>query len=327
VTGAANTGAFHAAANNNTWTGGSNSGTMDRTGGNLTIAGGFTNTGTVTGASISGSVTNTSGILNTVSLNDVTLTGGTLQGTNTAAGTNSLSNFANAGTLNVNSGNTTLSGTVDGGGAINVGAPATLVLSNGTQFDGGGLTVNGGTVAVQGTVDPLDTFTLNGGTLNLDGTFEVDNAYLNSGIVTGTGSFGSDTNLYNSGVDLYVGGDDTIGQWTLGSYFQSGTGSLNFDILNEGQDWLTLTNGGTLNGNVSLNFDYSGPLKHFTLISGLQGNSSMTFGDLPTGWTYSLTNGTLSLNASSVPDPPTVMLIGGALAVLGSLRRRMKKKS
>jgi hypothetical protein len=326
-----NTGSFYAASNVNQWNYGSNSGTMDQTGGTLRIGGSFTNTGTATGATITGSVTNTSGTLDAVSLDSVTLTGGTLQGTDTATGTNSLSDFSNTGTLDVNRGNTTLSGTLDGGGNINVGASATLNLSDGLEFTGGGdLSVNGGTVNVQGAVDPLDTLNLNGGTLNLAGEFDVTNANLNSGTVAGTGSFGTDTNLSNSGVALDIGGDGTIGQWILDSYTQSGAGSLSFDILDSGQDSLTLLNGGTLSGTVFVDFNYSGPLTQFTLISGLEGNSNVTVNGLPNGWTYSLTNGDLMLDGpalnNSAPDPPTVLLIGGALVGLGSLRRRLRRR-
>ena len=322
VSGAANTGVFTATAGTNSWSGGSNTNSMTATAGTLSITGPFTNTGTVSHATLSGQITNTSGILDTVSLTGVTLTGGTLQGINTATGTDSLASFANTNTLNITGGTTTLSGKITGGGDINVGPSATVILSNGLQFTGGDLTVSGGTATVQGLVDPLDTFTLDGGTLNLDGTFDVVNAYLKAGAITGLGAFGSGANVFNSGVDFYVGGQGTIGHWTLNSYTQSATGRLFFDILNSGQDSLTLTNGGTLGSNVSVNFNYDGPLKHFTLISGLQSDSGLTFSAaLPQWWTYSFNNGNLTLDYAA-PDPPTAMLIGGALLALGSLRRR-----
>ena len=76
-----------------------------------------------------------------------------------------------------------------------------------------------------------------------------------------------------------------------------------------------------------LNFNYSGSLTHFTLISGLSDASNITLSGLPNGWQYSLTNGDLSLDltssANTTPDPPTAMLIGGALAGLAGLRRRV----
>jgi hypothetical protein len=74
-----------------------------------------------------------------------------------------------------------------------------------------------------------------------------------------------------------------------------------------------------------VNFNYSGSPKQFILITGLTGASGLVKDDAPAGWTYSLTGGTLSLDAEPVPDPPTAMLISGALALLGSLRRRMRR--
>jgi hypothetical protein len=247
VTGALNTGTFTNSSGSSTWSGGTNSstGTLTASGGTLSIVGNpVTNNGLINGGGggtvtlASGATVNNGalGTVENVSLTGVTLTGGTLAGTNIATTSNTLENLINSGSTAVNSGTTTLLGTISNTGSFNV-AGGTLEL-NGTTVTGSGT----GTITTGAT-----SLVESDGTVHLSGLADAGafNLTVATGTTTNTGDWNigtGDTTQVDSGATFDVTGNinnsggvlqiDSTGTADATDYTQnSGTLTLNGSLI------------------------------------------------------------------------------------------------
>ena len=262
------------------------------------------------GASLgSGAIAVTGGVLdlaNSNLTNAVSVTGGTLRGTNALQ----VAQIANstAGTIN-----TILAGT----GSFSKSGTGTLTF-NGNNSYSGGTTITAGTLSLgSGTALGTGAVTLTGGTLNLNDQTIGNNVTLGAGSIAGSGAITgtiSGTSAFTkagtgsltlSGNNTYSGGTNvTLGTLTLDSGTALGTGAV------------TLT-GGTLN----LNGQTIG--NTITLTAGLL-NGAGTLNGVVSG-ASALTKsgeGTLTLNGNNTYAGGTTLsagtLIAGSDTALGS---------
>jgi len=257
-----NTGTLQSAAWSNMTINGTGGGTLNNSGGSITVTGGTltlqgnltVNGGTITGTASHAVTANGGAILNGVSFSNLSMSTGALTGTNTiTGGTNTITGATIAGsTLNITNGTNTLSNLTDGTGSLvnisggantmsgtftNAGGSDTYSLSggtltlNGASFNGQTLSQSNGTLDIEGTVDPLGSYTLSGGTLDLNPSslFTVGTVTMSSGTVEGTGQIEATTLTSNVGLDQSeVDGGIGRGSTTL-TTMTLGDGSV-FDV-------------------------------------------------------------------------------------------------
>jgi fibronectin-binding autotransporter adhesin len=222
------------------WIGGTNSGTLSAGSGVLNVSGtvanaggtinggigGATVTATVNGGTITGAIAGSGGTFNNVLFTGATLTNGTITGaSNTATGTNNFAGtITNTGTLAINSGVSTVTGSIGGSGAVDVSG-GTLNIASGGVIDAGGiLNETAGVVTLSGTLADA-TVNLLGGTFDGTGAFD-------GGNVT------NDIDLDVNGSAGAWGGSATLGDYDLGSYTQEAGGTLSINFSPTGNDEL-----------------------------------------------------------------------------------------
>lgn len=269
---------------------GGTTGSLAASGGSLTVGSGAT-----LGVNRSDTVTFSSVIGN----RSVAMTAGTLEqsGTGTLQINAALSvgsTSVSAGTLAVNSNLTT---------NVNVASGATLAVSS------AGIVT--GNVTADGTVGGSGTIT---GNLNMSAGGILAPGSLTGGSPTGTLSIGGDLLL----------GSGTILNFELNELNQTVGSGINDLIAVAGN----LTLDGTLNiiGLPDSSFDAGGPPKTWTLFTYTSlTNNGLNLGTLPSGmsggWKLDFsTSG--KVNIVGVPEPSSVLLLGGLLAGAAALRRR-----
>lgn len=294
---------------------------------------GYENTGTGTLNLNSGGtleVGGTDGIVRRSGTANLNLNGGTLKVTGSNFSTTVSATLANTSTIDTNGFNATLSGNLTGTGGLTKTGTGTLTLSAGNSFSGA-TTISAGTLALTndraltnssgidlGTAGVLDLTSLSSFGLGLAQTLS------GSGTVqVGSGHFfGIDGTLapgHSAGL-IDVTGDLSLSSLSTSNFELGGlTRGTGYDALNVDG---ALTFGGTLNvtfingftptaGNSFDLFNYATATGTFdtlnlaTLSSGLAWDTSALY-----------TTGTLSINATAVPEPATWAAIFG-LAALG----------
>lgn len=224
---------------------------------------------------------------------------GTLQYTGATASSNKKFTMASGGTgafqIDTSGTTLTLSGIIDGSGALQKTGAGTLVLS-GVNTYSGGTTVTAGTLQLSGSGILGSTsggLTVNGGTLNLNGT--------NQGVGNLTGSGGTIlNNSTGTNVTLTIGNGNATGGNYSGVIANNTSGTGTVALTKTGTGTLTLSGANTFTGATIVN---GGTL---TLANG--SGSAL-------GSTTSITvnsGGTLLLGASNqINNSATMTLAGG----------------
>ena len=248
----------------------------------------------------------------------LTLDGGTLRGDDALTVGNALSLGGGDGTVDTNGHDTTLSGVIDGGGALTKSGGGTLTLTGANSYTGG-TTVTDGTLrlGIGGSLAAAGVLQVDGGSFDLNGrtqtlaglsgtgggvalgsgalTLDQDGDSSYAGALSGSGSLtkeGTGT-LTLTGTSSYTGGT-TVTDGTL----RGDSASLQGDILN--QSALIFDQGG--------DGDYGGILSGGgTLTKSGTGTLTLAGANSYTGGT-TITDGTLRLGA------------GGSLATGGALQ-------
>jgi autotransporter-associated beta strand protein len=260
-----------------------------------------------------------------------------LSGSNTSDNTLSgiLANSANAGRLGVTKSGTgtwVLAGANTYTGATTIHQGKLVVASTGSIASGSAVTVNnGGTLAGTGTVAGMVTVNSGGtlspgaspGTQNFGSLVLTDGGHYNWQVLDAEGAAGTGYDTYNLSGTLDLSGltgatDFNINLWSL-----SGTGpdvngnALNFDNALS-QSWTLVSTPNTITG-----FDAS----LFAVNVGAN-NGTAGFGNALGGGSFSVGladgNTDLVLNFIAIPEPSTLLLLGGGLlaAALGLRGRK-----
>jgi hypothetical protein len=216
----------------------SNQGTLKLIGGSvLTTNGALSNSGTLNvGAS---STVNVGVGGNSTYTNTST-------GTTTVTGTLNANNVSDSGTTNIEAnGKLTANGTYTASGTL-------TIFGNGT-LDAGTFTQTGGTTVIEagGTLDATDAVNINGGTMQVDGDLDPTAVEVTS-ILDGTGTVTG--NVTNDGTVIM--GDSTSAPGTLsvtGDYTQNSDGTLDEAISDTTNGELAVTGNVTLDGKLDIN--------------------------------------------------------------------------
>jgi len=265
-----NSAALTVAGGTTTFAGGTNSGTLASSTGparvlnvdGSTAAGAVTNSGSiVTNAgtvNITGTINNGSGGQiaqsgsGSLTLNNASVNGGTLQGAIDATGANTLTGVTNQGTLTLTaSGTTTFAGGTNSGTLASKTGPARVLDIDGSTGAGavtnnGTIVSNAGTVNIAGTVLNNGTISqTDGGTVTITGT--ITNAAGAQIAQSGSGSLTLNSASVNGG--SLSGTIDTTGATSLAGLTNNGTvradsGALLIDGTSNG----AFTNDGTIRG-------------------------------------------------------------------------------
>jgi len=301
-----------------------------------------TGSATLTGVnSYTGAVTVNQGTLAVDAIADgdgIVLGGGTLSYTGTAASSNRTVTLNSASTLDVASGPFTLSNAIGGAGTLAKTGAGTLTLT-GTNTSTGGSTVTAGTLAfANGALGTTGAITMNGGTLQWNGTNTQDISARLTMLVGKTAILDTDGNNVTLGTS-FGGGLATGGLVKNGTGILTLTTNENFSggvtvnagtlKLNNGGWYInpfgmgntvTINSGGTLqtNGAHSLGVDSNSVFVNGGILQlGAENyiSSLHMAGGLVTGGELRTYGGTMTFDVSatgSVISSPTFNLVGNA---------------
>jgi hypothetical protein len=214
----------------------SNQGTLNITGGtNFTTNGALNNSGTLSVGASSTLNVGASGSATYTNSNSTTITG-----------TLNANNVSDSGTTNIEAnGKLSATGTYTESGTL-------TIFGNGT-LDAGTFTQTGGTTVIEagGTLDATDAVNINGGTMQVDGDLDPTAVEVTS-ILDGTGTVTG--NVTNDGTVIM--GDSTSAPGTLsvtGDYTQNSDGTLDEAISDTTNGELAVTGNVTLDGKLDIN--------------------------------------------------------------------------
>lgn len=283
--------------------------------GNLNVAGGTFQAGAMT-------IALNSATANSTATGTLNVSGGSVQvGTSGAPAGITLGTATGTVTLTANATiNVTGTGTLSVFGNIAEGSNA------GTGTITSTLTVNGGTLDLNGHSITVDAFNLQSGTLKNLGGFNGGSAVVKSSVgalvLDGSNTYTGDTTISagsftladNASMTFYIGINGVTNK-VGGSGTAVFDGDFIFDLsgaeLADGNSWMIVDN-------ASLGESFSST---FTVTGFSQDNNLWTNGS---GFSFDESTGLLSYNA--IPEPATAALLGGlaAIGLVGTRRRRIK---